>query len=46
MLTLWEQAVDLAKSSDAVVLVVGAAWNSDGESGDRATLELSPNQSK
>jgi hypothetical protein len=24
---------------------VGANWNSDGESGDRATLGLSPNQS-
>jgi hypothetical protein len=26
--------------------VVGAGWNSDGEGGDRATLMLSPNQSK
>jgi hypothetical protein len=39
------KAVALAKSSDVIILAVGANWNSDGESGDRATLELSPNQS-
>ncbi|KAJ6155905.1 beta-glucosidase [Penicillium chermesinum] len=39
-----QQAVDLAQTSDLVILAVGAAWNSDGESGDRATLQLSPNQ--
>ena len=45
-LDIWQQyAVDLAKSSDIVVLAVGAAWNSDGESGDRATLGLPSNQS-
>ncbi|KAJ5621133.1 beta-glucosidase [Penicillium lagena] len=38
------KAVALAKTSDVIVLAVGANWNSDGESGDRATLELSPNQ--
>ncbi|KAI1435513.1 glycoside hydrolase family 3 protein [Xylaria sp. CBS 124048] len=38
------QAVRAAQSSDLVVLAVGAAWNSDGESGDRATLGLSPSQ--
>ncbi|KAL1983589.1 hypothetical protein VTN96DRAFT_10168 [Rasamsonia emersonii] len=38
------KAVDIAKSSDVIVLAVGANWNSDGESGDRATLGLSPNQ--
>ncbi|KAI1368392.1 glycoside hydrolase family 3 protein [Xylaria arbuscula] len=38
------QAVQLARSSDLVILAVGAAWNSDGESGDRGTLSLSPSQ--
>lgn len=38
------QAVQVAQSADLVVLAVGAAWNSDGESGDRATLGLSPSQ--
>ncbi|KAK8079408.1 Glycoside hydrolase family 3 [Apiospora hydei] len=38
------QAAELAASADLVVLAVGAAWNSDGESGDRATLGLSPSQ--
>ncbi|KAI1333537.1 glycoside hydrolase family 3 protein [Xylariaceae sp. FL0016] len=39
-----DQAVQLASSSDLVVLAAGAAWNSDGESGDRATLGLPPSQ--
>ncbi|KAL6874828.1 glycoside hydrolase family 3 protein [Trichoderma novae-zelandiae] len=39
-----EQAVAIAKDSDIVVLAVGAAWNSDGESGDRGTLGLAPSQ--
>ncbi|KAI1767029.1 glycoside hydrolase family 3 protein [Hypoxylon sp. FL1150] len=39
-----EQAVELASSADVVVLTVGAAWNSDGENGDRGTLGLSPTQ--
>ena len=38
------QAVQLANSADVVVLAVGAAWNSDGESGDRGTLGLPPSQ--
>ncbi|KAF7331116.1 Glycoside hydrolase family 3 protein [Mycena venus] len=38
------QAVDVAKNADLVVLAVGANWNSDAESGDRATLNLSANQ--
>ncbi|KAI1490159.1 glycoside hydrolase family 3 protein [Biscogniauxia mediterranea] len=38
------QAVDLASSSDLIILAVGAAWNSDGESGDRGTLGLAPSQ--
>lgn len=38
------QAVSIAKSADIIVLAVGAAWNSDGESADRATLGLSPSQ--
>lgn len=39
-----EQAVQMARSSDLVILALGAAWNSDGESGDRGTLGLSPSQ--
>lgn len=38
------QAVEIAKSADVIVLAVGASWNSDGESGDRATLGLPPSQ--
>lgn len=38
------QAVSVAKSADVILLAVGAAWNSDGESGDRATLGLAPSQ--
>lgn len=40
------QAVQVAQSADVIVLAVGAAWNSDGESGDRATLGLAPSQDK
>lgn len=40
------QAVDLAQSADLIVLALGAAWNSDGESADRATLGLSPSQDR
>lgn len=40
------QAVSAAESADVIVLAVGAAWNSDGESGDRATLGLAPSQDK
>ncbi|KAI1370340.1 glycoside hydrolase family 3 protein [Hypoxylon crocopeplum] len=39
-----EQAIQLASSSDVVVLAVGAAWNSDGEGGDRGTLGLATSQ--
>ncbi len=39
-----DQAVQLAQTADVVVLAVGASWNSDGESGDRATLGLAPSQ--
>lgn len=38
------QAVSAAESADVIVLAVGATWNSDGESGDRATLGLAPSQ--
>lgn len=38
------QAVSIAGTADIIVLAVGAAWNSDGESADRATLGLSPSQ--
>ncbi|POS75234.1 beta-glucosidase [Diaporthe helianthi] len=40
------QAVSAADSADVIILAVGAAWNSDGESGDRATLGLAPSQDK
>ncbi|KAI1310888.1 glycoside hydrolase family 3 protein [Xylaria venustula] len=39
-----DQAVNIAQSSDLVVLAMGAAWNSDGEGGDRGTLGLSSSQ--
>lgn len=38
------QAVEAATTADVIVLAVGAAWNSDGESADRATLGLAPSQ--
>ncbi|PVI01013.1 glycoside hydrolase family 3 protein [Periconia macrospinosa] len=39
-----EKSVQVAQKADIVVLAVGGAWNSDGESGDRGTLDLSANQ--
>ncbi|KAI3337565.1 glycoside hydrolase family 3 protein [Xylariaceae sp. AK1471] len=39
-----DQAVEVAQSADLVILAAGAAWNSDGEGGDRGTLGLSPSQ--
>ncbi|KAI0408732.1 glycoside hydrolase family 3 protein [Xylaria palmicola] len=39
-----QQAVRAAQSADLVILAVGAAWNSDGEGGDRGALGLSPSQ--
>lgn len=38
------QAVEVAQSADVIILAVGAAWTSDGESADRATLGLAPSQ--
>ncbi|RSL60448.1 hypothetical protein CEP54_006720 [Fusarium duplospermum] len=38
------QAREVASDADLIILAVGAAWNSDGENGDRATLTLSHNQ--
>ncbi|KAJ6579657.1 glycoside hydrolase family 3 protein [Mycena vulgaris] len=38
------QAVEVAKTADLIILAVGANWNSDAESSDRATLSLSANQ--
>lgn len=38
------KSVALARTADVVVLALGGAWNSDGESGDRATLDFSANQ--
>lgn len=39
-------AVQASGDADVIIFVGGAAWNSDGENGDRATMDLSPNQSK
>lgn len=39
-----DQAKDVAANADAIVLAVGDAWNSDGESADRGTLDLAPDQ--
>ncbi|KAF9467108.1 family 3 glycoside hydrolase [Collybia nuda] len=38
------KAVATVRDADLVILAVGAAWNSDGENGDRGSLGLSPNQ--
>ncbi|KAH8430722.1 uncharacterized protein LDX57_008384 [Aspergillus melleus] len=40
------QATQVASHADVIVLAVGAAWNSDGENGDRADLGLSPDQTR
>ncbi|KAF5004464.1 hypothetical protein FDECE_9044 [Fusarium decemcellulare] len=40
------QATDVATDADLIILTAGAAWNSDGENGDRATLGLSSGQTK
>jgi beta-glucosidase-like glycosyl hydrolase len=40
------KAVETAKGADIILLALGANWNSDGESGDRAILGLSANQTK
>ncbi|KAA1475400.1 glycoside hydrolase family 3 protein [Dentipellis sp. KUC8613] len=40
------KAKDVAKDADVIVFAGGAGWNSDGESGDRATMSLSPNQTE
>ncbi|KAI1259126.1 glycoside hydrolase family 3 protein [Xylariaceae sp. FL1019] len=40
------QAVELAESADLVILALGAAWNSDGENGDRGDLGLAPSQTR
>lgn len=39
-----DQAVQLARTADKIILPLGASWSSDGENGDRATMGLSPNQ--
>lgn len=40
------QAVALSRDADVVVLALGSAWNSDGESSDSATLALSKDQDR
>ncbi|KAK3677369.1 hypothetical protein LTR78_002907 [Recurvomyces mirabilis] len=39
-----QNAVEIASQSDVIVLSLGAAWNSDGENGDRGIMDLSTNQ--
>ena len=41
-----ELAAQVAEDADVIIYAGGGAWNSDGESGDRSTLTLSPNQSR
>jgi hypothetical protein len=41
-----EKAATVAKDANLIVLTVGTNWNSDGESGDRGTLGLCPNQTR
>ncbi|KAK5114361.1 hypothetical protein LTR62_002613 [Meristemomyces frigidus] len=38
-------AVSVAAQADVVVMALGANWNSDGENGDRGTMDLAANQS-
>ncbi|CAG9950279.1 unnamed protein product, partial [Clonostachys rosea f. rosea IK726] len=40
------QAKMAVSDADLIILAVGAAWNSGGENGDRATLGLSTDQTK
>jgi hypothetical protein len=40
-----ENSIAIARDADVIVLALGAAWNSDGESGDRATLDFNADQS-
>lgn len=39
-----DKSVSIAENADVVVLALGGAWNSDGESGDRGTLDFNANQ--
>ncbi|KAK0640026.1 Periplasmic beta-glucosidase [Lasiodiplodia hormozganensis] len=39
-------ALAAASVADAILLALGANWNSDGEGGDRASLTLAPNQTR
>jgi hypothetical protein len=41
-----EKSISIARDADVIILAVGGAWNSDGESGDRGTLGLSTNQTE
>ncbi|KAL5452327.1 hypothetical protein PMIN07_002777 [Paraphaeosphaeria minitans] len=38
------KSVALARTADVIVLALGGAWNSDGESGDRGTMDFTANQ--
>lgn len=39
-----QKAIELAGDADIIILAIGANWNSDGEGGDRASLDLSAPQ--
>lgn len=39
-----QKAMQIAADADTIILAVGDAWNSDGENGDRGTLDLCPDQ--
>ncbi|KAJ4346388.1 uncharacterized protein N0V89_010317 [Didymosphaeria variabile] len=39
-----EKSVSIAQDADVIVLALGGAWNSDGESGDRGTMGFAANQ--
>lgn len=40
------QALDVSKDADVIVLALGSAWNSDGESSDSSMLALSTEQDR
>lgn len=41
-----DKAVSVARNADTVILALGGNWNSDGEGGDRGTMDLAANQTE
>jgi len=41
-----KKAVSVAKDADTIILALGGNWNSDGEGGDRGTMDLAANQTE